>query len=79
MRFSFVMLCALICFGAAAGAASTEAGRSGWYFSAGTGLALSSGIDQVGWNRDTVCYPTDPCFSCRSRPGAFGLPLALRH
>ena len=62
MRFSFVTLCALICSGAAINAASAEAGRSGWYFSVGTGLALSSGMDQEGWNRDTVCYPTDPCF-----------------
>ena len=62
MRFAFIMLCALICAGAAAGAASAEADQSGWYFSVGTGLALSSSIDQEGWNRDTVCYPTDPCF-----------------
>ena len=62
MRFAFIMLCALICFGAAVSAASAEAGQSGWYFSVGTGLALSSSIDQEGWNRDTVCYPTDPCF-----------------
>ena len=62
MRFSFVTLCALICAGAAINAASAETGRSGWYFSVGTGLALNSGMDQEGWNRDTVCYPTDSCF-----------------
>ena len=62
MRFSFVTLCALICFSAAINAASAEVGRSGWYFSAGPGLALNSGMNQEGWNRDTVCYPTDPCF-----------------
>ena len=62
MRFAFVTLCVLICAGAAVNAASAEAGRSDWYFSAGTGLALNSGMDQEGWNRDTVCYPTDPCF-----------------
>ena len=62
MRFSFITLCALICAGAATNTASAEAGQSGWYFSVGTGLALNSGMDQEGWNRDTVCYPTDPCF-----------------
>ena len=72
MRFSFVMLCALICVGAAINAASAEAGRSGWYFSAGTGLALSSSMDQVGWNRDTVCYPTDPCFVADPVPALSG-------
>lgn len=72
MRFAFVTLCALVCAGAAAGAASAEAGRSGWYFSIGTGLALSSGMDQEGWNRDTVCYPTDPCFVADPVPAPSG-------
>ena len=72
MRFAFIMLCALICFGEVINAASAEAGRSGWYFSAGTGLALSSGMDQVGWNRDTVCYPTDPCFVADPVPALSG-------
>ena len=52
--------------------ASAEAGRSGWYFSVGTGLALSSGMDQEGWNRDTVCYPTDPCFVADPVPALAG-------
>ena len=72
MRFSFITLCALICSIAAINAASAEAGRSGWYFSAGTGLALLSGMDQVGWNRDTVCYPTDPCFAADPVPELLG-------
>ena len=72
MRFSFVTLCALICAGAAINAASAEAGRSGWYFSIGTGLALNSGMDQEGWNRDTVCYPTDPCFVADPVPALSG-------
>ena len=72
MRFSFVTLCALICTGAAINAASAEAGRSGWYFSIGTGLALNSGMDQEGWNRDTVCYPTDPCFVADPVPALSG-------
>ena len=72
MRFAFVTLCALICSSAAINAASAEAGRSGWYFSIGTGLALNSGMDQEGWNRDTVCYPTDPCFVADSVPELSG-------
>ncbi len=72
MRFSFVMLCALGCAGAAVGAAGAEAGRSGWYVSAGTGIALSSGMDQVGWNRDAVCYPTDACFVADPVPSILG-------
>ena len=72
MRFAFVTLCALICSGAAINAANAEAGRSGWYFSVGTGLALSSGMDQEGWNRDTVCYPTDPCFVADPVPSLSG-------
>ena len=72
MRFAFVTLCALICSGAAINAASAEAGRSGWYLSAATGLALSSGMDQEGWNRDTVCYPTDPCFVADPVPALSG-------
>ena len=72
MRFSFVPLCILICAGAALNTASAETGRSGWYFSIGTGLALSSGMDQEGWNRDTVCYPTDPCFVADPVPALSG-------
>lgn len=72
MRFAFVTLCALICSGAAINAANAEAGRSGWYFSIGIGLALSSGMDQEGWNRDTVCYPTDPCFVADPVPALSG-------
>lgn len=72
MRFLFVMLCTLICSSAAINAASAEAGQSGWYFGIGTGLALNSGMDQEGWNRDTVCYPTDPCFVADSVPELSG-------
>ena len=72
MRFAFVTLCILICASAAINAASAETGRSGWYFSVGTGLALNSGMDQEGWNRDTVCYPTDPCFVADPVPALSG-------
>ena len=72
MRTAFVMLCAAGCAGTAVGAVGAETERSGWYFSAGTGIALSSGMDQVGWNRDTVCYPTDACFAADLVPAIPG-------
>ncbi|MCY3760323.1 MAG: hypothetical protein OXH50_03675 [Gemmatimonadetes bacterium] len=71
MRTGLVMLCALGCT-VGAGDAHAEAGRYGWYFSGASGLALSSGMDQTGWNRDTVCYPTDPCFTADPAPELSG-------
>ena len=44
----------------ASGAAQPQA--SDWYLSVGFGAAAKSGLDQVGSNRDTFCYPTDACF-----------------
>lgn len=34
-----------------------------WYVSAGISGIEQTGMDQVGFNRDTVCYPTDACFT----------------
>ena len=59
MRISLITWCAFLC---ASFTSSTATAESEWYFSAGTGVALHSGIDQEGWNEDTVCYPTDACF-----------------
>lgn len=42
------------------------------YVSIGLGHAEKSGMDQVGSNLDTICYPTDACFAMeplRSIPG----------
>ena len=61
MRLRLVMLCALG-FTVGVGDADAEAGGYGWYLSGTSGIALSSGMDQSGWNRDTVCYPTALCF-----------------
>ena len=72
MRTGLVMLCALGCTVGAAGDSPAEAGGYGWYFSGASGLALSSGMDQTGWNRDTVCYPTDPCFTADPAPELTG-------
>ena len=44
-------------------AASITGADAKWYLGAGTGIALHSGMEQVGWNADTVCYPTDACFA----------------
>ena len=43
--------------------ALATAANGGWYVSGGTGVALHSGMEQAGWNADTVCYPTDACFA----------------
>ena len=58
MRISLTTCCALYC----ACFASPATAETDWYLGAGTGLALHSGMDQAGWNEDTVCYPTDACF-----------------
>ncbi len=71
MRFSFVVLSVIAC-AVVAVVSGAQAERSGWYFSAGGAVGLSSGMDQVGWNRDTVCYPTDACFGADPVPAISG-------
>ena len=71
MRLSFVVRSALGC-AVMADASGVQAEESGWYFSAGAAVALSSGMDHVGWNRDTVCYPTDACFGADPVPAISG-------
>ena len=44
------------------GVAAQEPSRSGWYLGGGIGLNWASEMDQEGWNRDPICYPTDACF-----------------
>ena len=34
---------------------------SDWYVNAGAGLNWTSDMDQAGWNRDHICYPTHDC------------------
>ncbi|MCY3770420.1 MAG: outer membrane beta-barrel protein [Gemmatimonadetes bacterium] len=41
---------------------------SGWYVSVGLGGSLVSGLDQVGWNTESTCYPTSACFDLILRP-----------
>ena len=42
--------------------------RAGWYVSGGGGANWSSEIEQSGFNRDPLCYPTDACFDQDPRP-----------
>ncbi len=51
-------------------AAQSGAGerRSGWYIGGGGGFTRASQIDQTGFNRDPLCYPTDACFDEDPRP-----------
>lgn len=53
-------------------AASVAGADARWYLGAGTGIALHSGMEQVGWNADTVCYPTDACFAIDPVPSVPG-------
>ena len=45
-----------------AGLAVSATAQAGWYVTAETGIGRHSSTEQVGWNSDTVCYPTDACF-----------------
>ena len=60
MSFSMVRLCivgAIVMILTASGEAGAEPGRSGWYIGGGIGANWTNQLDQVGWNRDTYCYP----------------------
>ena len=46
--------------------------RSGWYLGGGIGLNWASEMDQEGWNRDPICYPTDGCFDANPIPEMSG-------
>lgn len=46
--------------------------RLGWYIGGGGGANWASNIDQSGWNRDPLCYPTDACFDEDPRPEVSG-------
>ena len=42
--------------------------RAGWYVSGGGGANWTSEIEQSGFNRDPLYYPTDACFDQDARP-----------
>lgn len=85
MKFSTVRLfivSAVVMVFASSGNVGAETERSEWYISGGIGVNWTGDMKQVGWNRDTYCYP-DSC----DNPGAEsghqrrvhpGLPLELR-
>ncbi len=52
-------------------AAAQDRSNSGWYVSGGLGGNLVYGLDQVGSNTETTCYPTSACFDLviRDIPG----------
>ena len=44
----------------------------GWYIGGAIGSNWASNIDQEGWNRDPLCYPTDACFDANPVPEISG-------
>ncbi len=67
MKFSTVKLWtvgAMVMVFALSSNVSAETERSAWYISGGIGVNWTGDMDQVGWNRDTYCYP-DSC----NKPG----------
>lgn len=53
----------VLCSGVQATAQSpTGERRSGWYVGGGIGTNWASDVNQRGWNRDTLCFPTLSCF-----------------
>ena len=49
-------------------AAQSGERRSGWYVGGGVGANWASEIEQSGFNRDPLCYPTNACFDEDPRP-----------
>ena len=58
----------LALFLASDAAAQSGERRSGWYIGGGVGANWASEIEQTGFNRDPLCYPTDACFDQDPRP-----------
>ena len=48
--------------GCASAGLTTVAETPSWYVTTSIGYGQKSGMDQVGSNRDTFCYPTEACF-----------------
>ncbi len=55
-----------------AGFAVPAVAQAEWYVTAGTGIGRHSGAEQVGWNSDNICYPTDACFDLEPVPSVPG-------
>ena len=65
-----LVLCSIS--GVAAQSGAGEPPRSGWYIGGGIGSNWASDMDQKGWNRDPLCYPTDLCFDADPVPEISG-------
>ena len=62
-------LCA--CLSVAATSTAQETTFSGWYVGVGLGINKTSGLQQAGWNRDSVCYPDDDCADVGRAPQGY--------
>ena len=62
----------VLCVASDAAAQSGGSRRSGWYVGGGVGANWASDINQTGFNRDPLCYPTDACFDEDPRPEVSG-------
>ena len=62
--------CGMLALFAASDAAAQSGAerRSGWYVGGGGGANWASEIEQTGFNRDPLCYPTHACFDEDPRP-----------
>ena len=62
--------CAMLVLSVASDAAAQSGDErpSGWYIGGGIGANRASEIEQTGFNRDPLCYPTDDCFDQDPRP-----------
>ena len=65
-----LVLCPISDVAAQSGSGGTS--RSGWYIGGGIGSNWASNMDQEGWNRDPLCYPTDACFDTDPVPKISG-------
>lgn len=60
-RVASAVLGVCVALGVSGQGMAGESQRSGWYAGAGAGVNWISDMEQAGWNRDTICYPTDDC------------------
>ena len=56
-----VLIALCVAQGAAAQGAGSASGGSGWYVAVGAGGNWTGGLEQAGYNRDNICYPTNQC------------------
>ena len=60
-RVASAVLGVCVALGVSGQGMAGESQHSGWYAGAGAGVNWISDMEQAGWNRDTICYPTDDC------------------